>query len=135
MEKLIFKDQKLQNIWYKLLKGTKNYDFDKKTGYPSILDFITVEENSHNNKICIKKAPKELLTALFSETIADQIWESKKKLSIPKIKQILIDANFQNQPVWNILDFKHNSHKKKVKTIVCRDKQTQITLRKNYQYN
>ena len=88
LEKLVLKDPSFQLLWYKMLKGTKYYDFKNKTGMPSILEFITIKEtSSQKNKICIPKASQEMLTALFNEDIALKIQKAQIKFSEEEVSE------------------------------------------------
>jgi len=82
-ETLIFKEDDLQKIFYKMLKGTKFYDFDKNIGIASFLDFVKVENNSLNP--FIKDAPKELLITIFNEEIFKEINILQTEKSCPNL--------------------------------------------------
>ena len=52
LPELTLKMKKNQKIYYKMLKGSKFYNFNKSIGYPSLLDFITISPG--NNEILLK---------------------------------------------------------------------------------
>ena len=68
LEKLDLKD--LQPIFYKMLKGTKIYDFEKKVGYPSLLDMVDIDSLKN---ISVPLASKEILYTIFNQKIAEKI--------------------------------------------------------------
>ncbi|MDR3624175.1 MAG: hypothetical protein P4L16_03425 [Chlamydiales bacterium] len=60
------KDVELQEVWYEVLKGTESRKDDRSKGaYPSLLEFVTIEEHHKKGIINIHFASVELLTALF----------------------------------------------------------------------
>jgi hypothetical protein len=120
-----------------MLKGSKGYDFGKKTGIPSILSFIFIKETEKPDKICLSRASKEMLTALFNEKIAEKIWEKRKKSKIKitknELETILNESQFitSNDPasdIWPSLCFSHKNHKKSPKITICKDDSTQISI-------
>ena len=137
LEKIDLKDPSLQPLWYKMLKGTKYYDFEKDIGLPSILEFISIDENEKHNKICIPTASKEILIALFDEKIADKIWDKKEKDKIKitkeELENILKDTHtsINNQSnIWAYIELSHKNHKKNASQIICQDEISQISIRR-----
>jgi len=54
LEKISFDNESLQSLWYKMLKGSKYYNFEKNIGYPSIFEFISFYQ-SKKTTICMIK--------------------------------------------------------------------------------
>jgi hypothetical protein len=136
LEKINFKDPSLQSLWYKMLKGTKVYDFEKKEGLPSILSFITIEEKENENKICIPTASKEMLTAIFNEKIAEKIWKKRKdeiiKITKQDLETILTETQSPTESqkdIWSFVALSHNKHKKNARLTICKDDATQISIK------
>lgn len=75
--KLVLKTQDLQKVYYKMLKGSKFYDFEKGQGTASLVDFLKIENSK--SKIPIIDASYELLESAFSKKIANQIKELQKE--------------------------------------------------------
>ena len=82
-ETLIFKEDSLQKIFYKMLKGTKFYDYDKNIGIASFLDFVKIENNSLD--VLIKDASKEFLVTLFNKEIFQEINILQKEKGCPNL--------------------------------------------------
>ncbi|NGX55929.1 MAG: hypothetical protein K1060chlam5_00163 [Candidatus Anoxychlamydiales bacterium] len=77
LAKLKLKDENLQNIFYKILKGTKFYDSKNNIGFPSILDYIEIRSHKNVN-VPIIDASFEVLSIIFNEKIANDILEKQK---------------------------------------------------------
>jgi hypothetical protein len=131
---LILKDFSLQKIYYKILKGTKFYDFDENIGTASLLDFIKIENS--NEKIPMKDASKELLTALFNKKIVTEIMLLQKEnppkniteeniITICQKHHFLIDKK-----ILDFFDFSNSLIKVKEKIIVGLDKDTNIKVKR-----
>lgn len=85
IEKLDLNNAHLQQIFYKMLKGTNNYEFGTQTGYPALTEYISVEIGE--DKICFPHASKEILSILFSQQVANDIYQAYLETSyINKIK-------------------------------------------------
>lgn len=140
LEKIDLKNPDLQLLWYKMLKGTKGYDFEKKLGLPSILSFIYLDESSKETKICIPTSSKEMLTALFDKKTADKIWEkrNREKIKITKedLEKILKENPLytENVNLWNHITEKHESHKKNARITLCKDESTGICIQRVCRY-
>ncbi|KPK33295.1 MAG: hypothetical protein AMS24_01575 [Chlamydiae bacterium SM23_39] len=124
LEKIDFQNQQLQSVWYKMLKGTKFYDFKKNVGYPSILDFIKISEKK--DKICITKAKEELIFAMFDRETAIKILsirngDMKEKIRIPLNMEDLIDLS-------------HKRHEKEASVVICTDEISKISIRKELHF-
>lgn len=74
LSSFVFQDAKLQNIWYRILKGGEGED-----GYPSLLKFVGLEPRRRKFWISIHHAPLELIAALFDhEVLAGEIVETRE---------------------------------------------------------
>ena len=129
-ETLIFREDSFKNLYYKIIKGTKFYDFEKKIGVPSLLDFVKIENS--DQKIPIKDASKELLCTLFNQSIVDEIHQlqieypcknltSQNVLSICQRNNQMIDDK-----IIKLFDFSNYIDKSKEKIFVGFDKNTDI---------
>lgn len=139
LEKIDLKDPALQTLWYKMLKGTKGYDFEKNIGLPSILSFIYLEDNAKENKICIPTSSKEMLTALFDNKIAEKIWEKRKnqrtKISKEELETILKEnPSFTDTNIWNYISVSHKSHNKNARITICKDDSTGVSIQRICRY-
>lgn len=130
-ETLIIADNSLKNTYYKIIKGTKFYDFEKKTGCPSFLDFVKIENT--NMKIPMKNASKELLIALFDSDIANKIYElqtQKNKLKELTYQNILslCQKNYCSfdEKILKLFDFTNSKTRSTEKIFVGFDKKTDI---------
>lgn len=123
LEKIDFKDQELQILWYKMLKGTKFYDFKNNIGYPSILNFIKISEKKE--RICINKAQKEILFVLFNKEIAKKILSTKNR----NLKYIKIPLEIEH-----LIDLSHKNHEKKASIVICTDNNSKISIRKEFNF-
>jgi hypothetical protein len=138
--KIDLKDKELQSLWYKMLKGTKYYNFEKKIGFPSILEYVTFIPTKTKNKICLKTSSLEMLIALFDKKIAYKIWEKrdekKKRIIITKteFEKIINDSSLvsakQKKDFWEQIDIYHGNHDKQAKVIVGDDDLYRISLRR-----
>jgi len=129
-ETLILKDGSFKNIYYKIIKGTKFYDFEKKIGCPSILDFVKIENSKE--KIPIKDASKELLITFFNKKITEEIHPLQtkyppKNLTCENILSICQKNNFSiDEKDLKIFDFSNSINRSNEKTFVGFDKNTDI---------
>jgi hypothetical protein len=78
LSELFPEDQKLKSIFYKMLKGTKTYTIGTNIGYPSLEEFITINEDKKAKAIYISFASTPLLSAIFNDPIATQIHDLEK---------------------------------------------------------
>ncbi|NGX44062.1 MAG: hypothetical protein K1060chlam3_00221 [Candidatus Anoxychlamydiales bacterium] len=129
-ETLILKDGSLKNIYYKIIKGTKFYDFEKKIGCPSILDFVKVENSKE--QIPMKDASKEFLITFFDKKITKEI--SALQIEYPPknltLQNVLSICQKNNLPIdendLKLFDFSNSMYRSNEKTFVGFDKNTDI---------
>ncbi len=88
IEKIAMTDKSLQIIYYQMLKGTK------LGGLPALCDFAAFETKPQ--KICIKHASAEVLTALLNRRAATEIIKARelKKLSSADLENLLRSIHY-----------------------------------------
>lgn len=129
-ETLILKDGSLKNIYYKIIKGTKFYDFEKNTGIASLLDFVKIENSK--TQIPIKDASKELLLTVFNKPIFDEIYKLQtdlpcKNLTFQNVLSICQRNNLIiDEKILKLFDFSNSISRSKEKIFVGFDKNTDI---------
>jgi hypothetical protein len=132
LEKLRFKDEEDQRLYYRMLKGTK-----EEEGYPSILDYICVRPSK--TKICLFHAHPNLLSLFFTPKAASKIYEEMHKPNAPWMSRAMIErycadahAPLFDHKLFELLDIGQPQHKKYPKsTLVGEDRETGVSLRKN----
>jgi hypothetical protein len=72
-------DPELAAIYYQMLKGTNQYDLNKRKGIPPLEDFIAIHEEKKENSIYFAFASYTLLEALFSNEVAQEIEKIEKQ--------------------------------------------------------
>jgi hypothetical protein len=73
-------DPTLQTLYYKMLKGTNQYDLGaKKKGIAPLGDFMKIASDQQENTIHFCFASIPLLQALFGPIITDKLLEEEKK--------------------------------------------------------
>lgn len=129
-ETLTLKDGSLKNIYYKIIKGTKFYDFENKIGCPSLLDFVKIE--NLKEQIPIKDASKELLTSIFNKEISLDIFKLQtenppKNLTYQNVLSICEKNNFiLDEKTYKFFNFSNSISRSKEKIFVGFDKNTDI---------
>lgn len=136
LEKLDFEDPALQRLYYHMLKGTKTWSLPKKTGYPSLLDYVCASSSPH--KICLFHAHPDLITVLFNEPLAYALYVEMHKKDAPLLTRELIERVAQKHHIIHIdpdllslLELGKPSHQEAHKTLIAEDKETHLILRKN----
>lgn len=74
-------EEPLKLIYYRMLKGSGDYDLEKKQGYPPLSDFFSLEENERK-PIYFSFASYPLLSALFGKDIAEEIVKKEEEKSL-----------------------------------------------------
>ena len=132
LESIVLKDADLQDTYYKMLKGTKYYDFEKKMGTPSLLHFVKFENSKL--KIPIINASYELLISTFNKSIADEIQVLQKQnppknLTKTAVLDICQKRHFRlNENILDFFDFSNRLNLSKERIFVGIDKKTQIKV-------
>jgi hypothetical protein len=133
--KISFKNKELNDIFYKMLKGTKFYNPKKNIGFPSLLDYVETNLNT-NIKIPIIDASFEVLEIIFNEKIAFEILERQKNYPIKDLSKEDVEklslslGKKPNDNFFKYLDFSKNN-KNLNKIIVGIDKKSGIKVQKN----
>jgi len=136
LEKIDLQDPTLQKKYYKMLKGTKNWDLTSKTGYPSLLDYIKIETST--DKICIFHAHISLLNTLFGDKAATFLYDELHSKETTALTKELIDTACSHthriSPDPDLLDLldlgPHHDHAELKKTLVAEDKASHVILKK-----
>lgn len=143
MEKKTFSLEKLsleapiQWQYYKMLKGTKQWDQGQKIGYPSLLDMVKVEEKP--SKICLSHAHPGLIALFFGDKAADKLYqqmhgENSSPITKEAIEQACSESHIAilEPAIFDFLELRQPSHAKDKKTTwIAEDQTTKISLRKN----
>ncbi|MBI3236706.1 MAG: hypothetical protein HYZ48_03265 [Chlamydiales bacterium] len=75
-------DRSLKEVYYKMLKGTNQYEVEeKKQGLPPLSDFFKIGAGSQSSPIHFCFASKPLLRAAVGKDLAEKIIEQEKKRS------------------------------------------------------
>ncbi len=136
IEKITLKED-LHPLYYKMLKGTKDWSWEEKTGYPSLLDVIKVEETP--SKICLCHAHPGQLAVLFGAKTADKLHQEIHKQERPIVSKEMIETLcseahlFSLEPqLFDLIETGNASHKEKEKTtFVAENEESHISIRKN----
>jgi hypothetical protein len=70
----------MKAIYYKILRGSGDYDMDLKDGYPPLSDFVFIDEKERK-PIYFNYASYPVLTALFGQDVADHIIDLEEEKS------------------------------------------------------
>jgi len=135
LEKLFLSSSSMQQIYYKMLKGSLHYDFEKEIGYPSLLDYIKIEEGKES-KICLSCAPYEVLSYLFSPSVAQTIIAKREKSKNPLTEEEIKTIVFNNRQsptyanLFKVVQTSCKSQKKYPITFIAEDTEAGIKVHK-----
>lgn len=97
IQTIVLSDKKLQKVWYKMLKGTRNFTIKHPYDYPPLLDFIAFEDNTKRAPINFLKANELLLKALFKNNIYKKIIQKEaielRALHVNELQQLCQSEN------------------------------------------
>jgi hypothetical protein len=134
LEKVDLGDERLQRIYYKMLKGTKEWDLALQKGYPSLLDYMKAD--AAPDKICIFHAHPDLTTALFGRDVAQKLHAEIHKKEPTLLTQELIQRICSEMhqttidpDIFALLELGKPNHEEKRKTFIA--KEADVLLRKN----
>jgi len=135
-EKVSFKDPHFQMIYYKMLKGTKKNDLLQEMGYPSLLDYIKIENAP--SRICLCHAHPNLLAVLFTPKGAAKLYAAMHTPKAPLISQESIEricqevhAPLLNPKIFDLIEISQGRHSSASKdTLFGEDLDNHISLRK-----
>lgn len=137
LETLQLSDSSLQEILYRILKGTKHYHFEEKKGIAPLYDFITCASNE-KPKISLPFASKEMLITLFDKKIAMKIilaqegkdgYEPITKQKLENILAQTSDCSF-NQNIWPFIHFVQTPKEAIQSYAIGKDPHTNIVIKK-----
>lgn len=131
LEKVALSDYPL--LYYKMLKGTQEWDLIEHVGYPTLLDYLKVDPQSQTT--CLSHAHPDLFIALFGKDIAQSLYaDIHRKGGPPLTSELIIKAcaeNHQHLPDPQLLAlfiFGHVDSQGKMKTLLAHE--DQVYLRK-----
>lgn len=136
LEKLAI-EPPFQMQYYKMRKGTKEWDAEQKLGYPSLLDIFKIDESP--SKICLAHAHPGLLAALFNDRAAQKLFQLMHQENPVAITKEVIENTCSEShipildpAIFDLIELKRSTHRKRGKTtLVAEDRETHISLRKN----
>ncbi len=136
---IIFKDPELQEIFYKMVRGTHTYDLEKNVGYPPFGEMFTFKQ-SDRPPMNYHYANQSFLSVYFGKNftkafvaLEKEALEKEKKKCVSPIKKLQLEQMVGNQVMGNsnqifeLLDFKYQTSKKK--SAKYKDETTQITVK------
>ncbi len=123
LEKVSFKDPKLQSFYYKMLKGSK-------TNLPSLLDLISLDK--HPSKICLMHAHSDLLAAIFGKKGGAKLYKmlhdpQGSAITKTTIEQICLESQIPYSESFVDL-FSWNKHKKKENELIGIDEDSKVMI-------
>lgn len=129
-------DPALKEIYYKMLKGTQNYD--GVSGYPPIEDYFIFEKASKKKPINFSLATAPLLKCLLGPKITARILEEERtkseenrkftSLKQPELQQLLLQFSEERVTYSDISDLvSFDTNKERSKTYMFIDPKTQIS--------
>ncbi len=135
LEKIDLKDPDLQRIYYKMLKGTKQWDLSAKDGYPSLLDYMKAVPSPE--KLCVFHAHPDMITVLFGPKVASNLYmeihRKKAPLLTRELVQHLCSELHQlaiDEALFELLILGCPHHDEIKKTFIARDADTGVSLKK-----
>lgn len=122
------KDSLLEQVFYRMLKGTNTYQLEKDIGYPPFLDFFRVEPRPTSTfALNFQRAPQPLLKVLLGKELTEKI-ETMEKSSNTSLTQkeweALLQAYPQKKTELEQIKLKFSTHEPA--TIVVTDSRTGI---------
>jgi hypothetical protein len=126
-----------QPLYYKMLKGTKEWNLEANLGYPSFLDAVSLEESP--SKVCICHAHPDQLAVFFGPKAAAKLFAELHQKNPPPASKDLIEricseshAMPPDPSLYLLLELGRPAHSKHSKrTLIEEDSDTHVSLRKN----
>lgn len=123
-EKILLEDYQL--LYYKMLKGTKEWDLAANIGYPSLLDYI--KASSGQDKICLFHAHPDVFTVLFGPKVAANLYPAIHQQNGPALTQEFVEKFCSeahlisvDPELLKLLEYGRPDHPEHKKTIVAHD--------------
>lgn len=102
LEKIDLKDDSLQLLFYRMLKGTKYYSLENNAGILPLSNFVCLSQKA--SKLNFFKTPKEILILLFNEKIANELFLKKNNIKTKEDLESILDRNhFQDRSCLKLL--------------------------------
>lgn len=136
LEKLALNDASLQPLYYRMLRGTKEWDLSANSGLPPLLDYLKCEPSSE--KLCLFHAHPDLLSVLFNPKAAKQLFRKIHQDKAPPLtkellEQICSEAHIfaLDARLFDLLELDRPSHKSHAnRSYIETDETSHISLRK-----
>ncbi|HLB53435.1 MAG TPA: hypothetical protein VJK48_06995 [Chlamydiales bacterium] len=136
LEKMAFSNPLLQDLYYKMLKGTK-----KKDSYPSLLEYFKID--SQDTKISLYHAHPTLLEAFFSPKAAQKLYSAfhgQDKEPLPSretVERLCLESHLILDPkLLDLCDFTQSTVKEDSQSFFLgKDPKEQISLKKKVTLN
>lgn len=124
LNRIRLEDPDLQDIWHKMLKGTRSYNLDKKEGIPRLSDYVIICKDLSRLPICSKKASIPVLNAFFGTEFTQSILhaeqekfyaepDKKSPLTEEEIKELIKKAG-----LFDTTNYLMYNYKEKVREVV-----------------
>lgn len=134
LETLTLNNPDLQPLYYLLLKGTKHADLFSSKGYPSLIDYLKIEQG--DTPICLFHAHPHMLAPFFGLKATPALYEKlhreiKGGIELEALLSIAADPQlrFIDPETWELLDLHKPKHKKlSQETLIAEDKETGISI-------
>lgn len=141
LTELFPEDSSLKFLFYKMLKGTNQYDVKMDLGVPPLGDYFIIDRTITQKPLYFCFASKKLLDALFTEKVTLLIIEEEKKkweedhkhhaLSDKELEAVLLDETskqYNMSDFADLLNFTRSAASSKCLTAA--DTETGIVMRK-----
>ncbi len=135
LEKIDLGDEDLQRLYYKMLKGTKEWNLAQNIGYPSLLDYMKADDQP--TKICIFHAHPDLTTAFFGPEVSEKLHaEIHKKEATLLTAELIERLSFESghiaidPEIFTLLELGKPLHPEERKTFIATDAKTAVSIKK-----
>lgn len=136
-EKLSFANREDRLLFYRLLKGTKDFSRKEKKGYPPLLDFFSL--NVSTEKVCLLHASDDLLSFLFGSVVGEKLFSilqnDEETLSLALLERLHQEEHqkLPSSDLLALLNFseKRHTHEKK-KKISATDPDHSVIISKHF---
>lgn len=135
LEKIALLKPDYQRIYYKMLRGTKNWDLREGVGCPPLSDYVKAEPSEE--KICLFHAHPDLITILFNGKIGWKLYaeihqEHPSALTVELIEKVCSEMHqIIDRDLLQLLELGHPDHKEHKKAFVAEDATGTVSIRKN----